>query len=422
MATTAQRGIWTRFGSFDRRVYILGVGWLVTAAGFAMVIPFLSIYFHRELGISMSVIGAFFGLGAVLRAAPQPFAGWLSDRLGRVPVMGWSLVLRAATFIAVGFAIMHHAGFMAIAAIVSVNYIAGAVLHPATNAMVADLVEKRQRLSAFALLRIAGNLGWAIGPGLGGFVAHHSYSLLFMLAGIVSLISGVYFLLALRDVPSVQPQDRTAFKLADMISLKKDPRLSEHCLVSFLLFLAVAQLVAALSVYSVESIGISQAQLGALYTINGLMVVLLQYPVSAFFEKYALTRQLTIGAVIYALGYGLVGFASGFTFLVMCMIIITTAEMIVSPPTLTLVANLSGPGKYGQYMGLYGFFQTAGWSLGPTLGGVLLDVFATRPMIMWLIIASLAIGASVLFRNFGRRLPNYVDSGVKEQEEVLAGA
>ncbi len=422
MATTVQRGMWTRFGSFDRRVYILGIGWLVTAAGFAMVIPFLSIYFHRELGISMSVIGAFFGLGAVLRAAPQPFAGWLSDRLGRVPVMGWSLVLRAATFVAVGVAIMHHAGFIAIAAIVSVNYLAGAVLHPATNAMVADLVEKKQRLSAFALLRIAGNLGWAIGPGLGGFVAHHSYSLLSILAGVVSLVSGIYFLLALRDVPRVQPQDRTAFKLADMISLKKDPRLSEHCLVSFLLFLAVAQLVAALSVYSVDSVGISQAQLGALYTINGLMVVLLQYPISALFEKYSLTRQLTIGAIIYALGYGLVGLANGFMFLVMCMFIITTAEMIVSPPTLTLVANLSGPGKYGQYMGLYGFFQTAGWSLGPTVGGALLDLFAARPMIMWLIIASMAVGASILFRNFGKRLPDYVDSGVKDQEEVLAGA
>lgn len=387
-----------------------------------MVIPFLSIYFHRELGISMSVIGAFFGLGAVLRAAPQPFAGWLSDRLGRVPVMGWSLVLRAATFVAVGLAIMHHAGFIAIAAIVSVNYLAGAVLHPATNAMVADLVEKKQRLSAFALLRIAGNLGWAIGPGLGGFVAHHSYSLLFILAGVVSLMSGVYFLLALRDVPRVQPQDRTAFKFGDMINLKKDPRLSEHCLVSFLLFLAVAQLVAALSVYSVDSIGISQAQLGALYTINGLMVVFLQYPVSALFEKHPLTRQLSIGAVVYAVGYGLVGWAGGFTSLLMCMIIITVAEMIVSPPTLTLVANLSGPGKYGQYMGLYGFFQTAGWSLGPTAGGALLDIFAERPVIMWLIIAMMAAVASLLFRNFGKRLPDYLDSGVKDQEEALAGA
>lgn len=422
MATTAQRGILTRFGAFDRRVYILSFGWLVTAAGFAMVIPFLSIYFHRELGISMSVIGAFFGLGAVLRAAPQPFAGWLSDRLGRVPVMGWSLVLRAVTFAGVGLAIMHQAGFITIAAIVSVNYIAGAVLHPATNAMVADLVEKKQRLSAFALLRIAGNLGWAIGPGLGGFVAHHSYSLLFILAGVVSFLSGIFFLVALHDAPRVQIQDRTEFKLADMISLKKDPKLSEHCLVSFLLFLAVAQLVAALSVYSVDSVGISQARLGALYTINGLMVVVLQYPTSALFKKYALTRQLAIGAVVYAVGYALVGFATGFFFLVFCMIVITTGEMIVSPPVLTLVANLSGPGRYGRYMGLFGFFQTAGWSLGPTVGGILLDVFVNRPLIMWLIIGFMAFISSVLYRNFGKRLPEDVDSGVKDQQEALAGA
>jgi len=387
-----------------------------------MVIPFLSIYFHRELGISMSVIGLFFGYSAILRAIPQPFAGWLSDRIGRVPIMGWSLIIRAVTFSAVGYAISQRAGFYTIVAIMSFNYLSGAVLHPAANAMVADLVEKRQRIPAFALLRIAGNAGWAIGPALGGFVAHQSYAALFVLAGAVSLCSGVYFLVALREVPRAGINERTEFKFTDVINLRKDRKLFKYCLISFMLFLVVAQLVAALSVYSVDLVGISQAELGTLYTINGLMVVFLQFPISAMFRKMALTRQLALGAGIYAVGYFSVGFASGFVPLVFCMFVITTAEMIVSPPSLTLVANLSSAGTYGRSMGVFGFFDTAGWSLGPTVGGFLLDVFADRPAVMWSAISSIAIVSALLYLNFGRKLAVHINSGLKSEPEGATSA
>jgi len=420
MTTATRLRLRTGFESFDKRVYILGLGWLVTAAGFAMVIPFMSIYFHQELGMSMSAIGLFFGFSAILRSVPQPFAGWLSDRIGRVPIMGWSQILRALTFTGVGYAIMNDAGFYAIAAIISFNYITGAVLHPAANAMVADLVRKEQRISAFALLRIAGNLGWAVGPALGGFIAHRSYALLFYVAGVVALLSGVFFLLALRDMPRRERDSEANFRLTDIFNLRKDPKLYRHCLISLLLFLAVAQLIATLSVYSVDSIGITRSQLGMLYGINGLMVVLLQYPVSSILKKMRLTRQLALGGAVYAVGYFMVGLAPGYMFLIVCMVIITTAEMIVSPPSLTLVANLSTPGKHGLYMGVFGLFQTAGWSLGPMVGGAILDTFMSEPLIMWSSIALMATVSSWFYISFGRTLAAEIDSGRGSKESVAA--
>ena len=57
------------------------------------------------------------------------------------------------------------------------------MLHPAANAMVADLVPREKRIKAYALLRIAQNLGWAIGPMLGGFIAQRSYGAMFLAGG-----------------------------------------------------------------------------------------------------------------------------------------------------------------------------------------------------------------------------------------------
>jgi MFS family permease len=420
METALFRRARGEFGAFDNRIYILAVGRLVTAAGFAMVIPFMSIYFYQELGMSMSAIGLFFGFSAVLRSAPQPFAGWLSDRLGRVAIMGWSQILRSVTFTGVSYAVISGAGFWTIAALISFNYIFGAVLHPAANAMVADLVKREQRIKGFAMMRVAVNLGWAIGPALGGFIAHRSYGALFFLAAILALLSGLFFLIFLKEVPRMKKTETHAFRPTDIFAFRKDRKLFEHCLISFVLFLAVAQLIAALSVYSVDAIGISRAQLGALYAVNGGMVVFLQYFISHIFRKFKLTSQLAIGSVIYAAGYFLVGLASGFAFLVFCMVIITIAEMIVSPPSVTIVANLSSPEEYGRYMGLFGFFQTTGWSLGPTVGGGLLDFFAETPILMWFSISILGVIAFVLFINFGRRLPGYINSGLKIAEVLHA--
>ncbi|MCK5127213.1 MAG: MFS transporter [candidate division Zixibacteria bacterium] len=402
-----------QFRGFDKRIYILGLGWLITAAGFAMVIPFISLYFYQEMNMTMTAIGMFFGFTAILRAIPQPFAGWLSDKIGRVPIMGWSQVLRSFTFVGVAIAMLYDLGFIVIAAIISLNYIFGSVLHPTANAMVADLVEKEKRLSAYAFLRISGNLGWAIGPAMGGFIAHVSYPALFFISGIMAFISGLFFLFALKDVEKTHEPENDLKPKEPAFNIKVYLPLLKYCVISFVLFLAVAQFIATLSVYSTEVVGISKTQLGWLYAINGLMVVVLQFFISSLFRKLKLTNQLAIGAVIYSFGYLLMVFAGQFWFLILFMVIITVAEMIVSPPSVTLVANLSPKGQYGKYMGVFGMFQMAGWSLGPTLGGILMDLFSYNTSHMWYVISLMALVTVFLFLNYGRNISSDVNSASK---------
>jgi MFS family permease len=404
---------------FDSRIYILSLGWLISSAGFAVVIPYISIYLHDRLGLSMTQVGVFFLVMAVFRSIPQPFTGMTSDRFGRVSVMGWTQVLRCLTFAGVSYVIWEGLGFWPLAAVISFNWLFGAFLHPTANAMVADLVPRQDRIQAYALLRIAGNVGWAAGPLVGGFLADVSYALLFLVSASFTLLSGLLFLVILKEPSRRRNAGERRFDLHSLIPTAKDKLLYTHCLISFLLFLAVAQLIAALSVYSVDTIGISQSQLGQLYFINGAMVVLLQYPVSGLFKRMRLTRQLATGAMIHALGYLSVGFSSDFHHLALCMVIITTGEMIVSPPVVTMVANLSSPEQYGRNMGLFGFFQMGGWSIGPFIGGSLLDLFASNQTLMWVCIFGMAVAAAGLYLVLERFVSDELNDSTKPRRSPV---
>jgi MFS family permease len=81
----------------------------------------------------------------------------------------------------------------------------------------------------------------------------------------------------------------------------------------------------------------------------------------------------------------------------------------MSPPALTLTSRLAPEGRLGRYMGVYSFFTSAGWSLGPLYGGWFLDRFGTQPQLAWLLIASLALVAFTGFLWFGRHLNDMVN-------------
>ena len=387
---------------FDRQLWILSLGWFVGALGFAASIPFISIYFHDRMGLSMTQIGLFFGAMAVVRAVFQVIGGELSDRFGRRGLLIYAQYARTLAFVATGLGIHYDVGFWWMAGLVTLNYIFGAMFFPAVSALVSDILPGAKRLDGYAITRAAGNFGWAAGPAIGGFMAHNSYASLFYLSAFIILVSGLVFQFAFTNPP--QTKTHGAFKLSDLTALGRDTNLAVHCLLSFALYLVVAQLVAPLSVYTVEMVGIPEAKLGLLFAINGCMVTALQIPITKAAGGLRFTTQLAFGAMLYLIGYGSLGLFNQYWYFVMIIMVVTTGEMLISPPSLTLVSRLAPEGRMGRYMGVYGFFMTGGWSFGPLYGGWLLDSFSHNHTLAWMLISSLALVAAVGFLVFGRRL------------------
>jgi MFS family permease len=388
---------------FNRSLGVLSVGLFVSSLGFSVSVPFIAIYFHSHLGMSLSRIGLFFGVMAVIRAFSQVIGGELSDYVGRRVLLVYSQIFRAAIFAFIALAISADWGFWAIGISFLLSSIFGSLFQPAASAMVADILPAEAQLDGYAATRSAGNLGWAIGPAIGGFVAEQSYGLLFAISAVITLVSVAVFWLFF-PIPKGALQ-REPFTLSDLVSVKNDPNLGAHCVLAFFLYLVVAQLIAPFSVYTVESAKIGKNELGFLYLLNGLMIVILQVPVTRLLSRFKFTMQMALGGFLYTVGYGMVGLHAGFSYFALTIAVVTAGEIFISPPSLALTSGLAPPGRIGRYMGIFGFFTTAGWSLGPVYGGVILDHLGGNPGLAWVVISSLAALSGMGYLLFTRTLP-----------------
>jgi len=391
--------------SYDSRMWILFFGWMISAMGFAMVIPYLSIYFHNRMNIPMSQVGLLFGVGAIAQSLFGLWGGDLSDKIGRVKIMGSAQLIRSVIFLLMGGLAWKGGSFLLWALLLIFNWIAGSFYQPVANAMAADIAPKGKRVEAYSILRIGGNVGWAVGPMIGGFLAAASYPILFIFASLGTLISSFLVLFFLSETVKVDSSEEK-FTFKDIKKLKSDHLFLQYCAIGLLLFLVIGQLVATISVFSVDYVGISESRLGLLYATNGLIVILFQLPVSRFTQNRNLIRVICLGSLGYALGYFLVGFSASFSWLFLCFLIISFSEITVLPASMAIVANLSKDKHHGLYMGGYGLFFSLGWSIGPLLGGVLIDLLGSQPVILWGIIASLGVLSALGFNWIGKKLPS----------------
>lgn len=110
---------------FNKDLWAVSFGWFVRALGFGISIPFISIYFHSRMGLSIAQIGLFFGFMAVVRSFFQALGGELSDHVERRQILIFSQVLRAAAFMLLSISIYQQWGFLAISIFLLINSILG---------------------------------------------------------------------------------------------------------------------------------------------------------------------------------------------------------------------------------------------------------------------------------------------------------
>ena len=371
------------------------------AIGWSVCIPFLSLYLYQDRGLSMTLVGVILLAGGLCSAISQALGGALSDRFGRRPIL--LMTALASVFLNLGLAIL--IGISAPVWAIAIVYIAGRSMLTTTrsviSAMVADFTSKERLTEAYGIIRIGANIGWAAGPAIGGFLATSlPYAWLF---GIPTLTCGIVYLLVFFFIHESSSGVSKRVSFRSMFPTADNRPFLVFAVLSLLVSIVAGQLSSTLSIFAVDRVGFSTAQYGLLLTLNGLIVIFFQYPMTLALRRLAKFRALIIGSLLYGVGYLSLGWITQFGWALGAMAIITTGEIIYSPVTLSVIGELSPQDQRGQYMGLFGLSETTGIAIGPLLGGILLDAFPFDLKLLWAPIASIAFVAAMGYYWWARR-------------------
>lgn len=389
------------FHRFEPELWVITVIQFFTVIGFSICVPFLALYLYQDRGLSMTMVGTILLAAGLCSAVSQALGGALSDRFGRRPI------LLTATFVSIflysGLAVL--IGISAPVWAIVVAYIAGrstlTITRPVISAMVADFTSKERLTEAYGILRIGANIGWAAGPAIGGYLATFvPYAWLF---GIPPLTCGIVSLIIFFFIHESSHGMSRGVGFRSMFAIANDRPFLVFAVISLLLFIVMGQMISTLSIFAVDMVGFSIAQYGLLLTLNGLIVIFFQYPMTLALRRLAKFRALILGSLLYGFGYLSLGWITQFEWALVAMAVITGGEIIHAPVSLSVIGELSPQDQRGRYMGLFGLSQTIGMAIGPLLGGVLIDAFPFNPELVWAPIALIAFIAPIGYYYWARR-------------------
>ena len=182
------------FEGLSKEIWMLSLVMLINRSG-AMVIPFMTIYLNTELNISLkecALIMSCFGLGSVCGSF---LGGVLTDKVGFFKVMYLSLLTSSICFVAM----KEMKTFWPLCIGIFVLAVIYELFRPANLTAIEAYSKKENLTRSLGLVRLAVNLGYAVGPFMGGYVASKlGYDFLFIFNGIALFTGGtVFFLLFL---------------------------------------------------------------------------------------------------------------------------------------------------------------------------------------------------------------------------------
>jgi MFS family permease len=362
------------------------------------LVTFLGIYFVREAGIDLRIVGLAFLVENISRGVLAPFFGALSDRAGRKPLLIASALATAGVL--PGFLLVD--GPLALIAWSLALGATGAVNMPVAGALLLDLAPPARRQSVLAVNYTAMSVAYTIGVMPAGYVAEHSYGVLAAITSAGYVLVAALYGAALRGSLPIERARADEHFLRASLSVAVDGSFWAFASIAFVFPLAMGLVVSASPLYGVD-LGLKEGYIGLVLGGNSLIVALLAVPVATRMEGAGPFRFLGAAALMVAAAFCLyAAVPDAAAALLAGTIVFSFGEVIFSSAMPAAVARLAPQGRRGAYQG--GWALIASLSVGSALvvSGFLRDLAGWRGA--WWIYAALlgvaAVGLLVFRRRF----------------------
>jgi MFS family permease len=367
---------------FPRTFWIIVTTTFIDRLGGSMLFPFFAFYITKRFDVGMSEVGWLFLIFSITGFIGSFMGGALTDRFGRRKMIIFSLVASSLSTAAMGL-VNTLQGFYIIGIVSGLFTDVGG---PAQQALMADILPEEKRAQGFGIIRVTFNLAVVFGPIIGGLVAARSYTALFLMDAVISIISATIVYLTVPETkPALQEHEEPESfgkTLVGYGSALRDGMFVFFILATMLSGFVYMNMNTTLGVFLRDNYGIPEDGYAYILSVNAAMVVLFQFWITRRIEKIPPMLVMAAGTALYAIGFAMYGFVGNYAMFILAMVIITIGEMLVAPVGQALVVSFAPEQMRGRYSAIFGILAWGiPFAVGPLLAGQILDNF--NPNLLW---------------------------------------
>ncbi|WP_321887637.1 MFS transporter [Paraburkholderia bannensis] len=360
---------------------------LILTLSKALTLPVIAVYLSNTLELGTTKVGFILSTSLAFGTLSSLVSGYIIDHADRRALLLAGTALYGATWFAFSYI---HDGWT-VFALLSLSYSASSLLDIALKAYIAQIVAPADRGKVFSVRYTLNNVGFAIGPMLGAFLALYGEATIFRLAGFGTLICTIPVVVLWRSLKQQRiqsgPPDSSRSFYSTLCTLTGDVRLMMFTLAGIFSAVVYARFSSYLSQYLSLTTNVHVAYQTVAYsiTVNAVIVTLVQYLIGSRITVSRLRSGMTIGMALF--GVGLLGFSrsTDTTGWMISMAIFSLGEVVVIPASYLFVDSIAPEDMKGSYYGMQSLTNLGG-AASPALCGLLLST--GQPVVMfWALIA-----------------------------------
>jgi MFS family permease len=330
--------------------------------------------------------GLFLGFATLLMAFVQYYSGILTDRVGRRTILVYSQIPAVIFYLLIFYTIAVPDYFILLLASWYGTIVINSIQYPAVQAAVADVTSVSERLSGYTVMRIMANLGIAIGPLIGAYLAYFGLQYIFLVSAAVTVVEILLLFALFRE--TYVPGDHKALKKGDLgRAYRQDWFFIFFIIIGIILGVFMRQRGSSFTVYTIVIENLPYAYLGYIWALNGALVVILQFPFLRLMTRFGNPMMWRgVGTLFYAISFFILTSSPVFLILVVFMTISTFGEDLLSPTTQSIITTMAPENMRGSYIGVYNLYTSLGGFAGAVIGLYLLFILQNAVSNYWLYI------------------------------------
>ncbi|WP_432774535.1 MFS transporter [Brevibacillus gelatini] len=381
----------SRMQEYHPIVWSLVAGTVFVRAASSMSMPFLFLYLSNQTDMDLAMIGLTIGAGPLAGTIGGFIAGTLSDRIGRRRVMLGALYVWTLVFI--GFALSKNPLILLL-----LNMAGGlcrSFYEPVSQALMADVTPPEKRFRVFGLRYTAINVGVAIGPIAGAVLAKTSVALPFLITALIYLVyvislQGLLNKFGIRQIEGQKKETITFGRAFSVIVHDKAFRF--YMVAGMLGAIGYSQMSSTLAKFTEMTVASGAELFAILMSVNAVVVVLMQMPLTRWAEKKTPLTAIVVGNVLYALGDIGFAYANSWLVFIIGMVLFTFGEILTFTASDVLIDRMAPEAMRGSYYGAKSF-SNIGQFIGPWMGGLLLGLYGGTTLFLTVAAFSMASSA-----------------------------